>query len=76
MSDFDSFISGTRQLTAKADFWNSGIVWALLLTAAAAMAVFLAQKIALDRGKQLSSLQQKIASMKMVVGRRLGIGIK
>jgi hypothetical protein len=64
MSDLDSLISETTQLSVTADFWNSAILWALLLTAAAAVAVFLAQKIALDRTKQLSSLQQKIANIK------------
>lgn len=64
MSDIDSLVSRTSQLSAKAEFWNSAILWALLLTAVAATAVFLAQKFALDRGKQLASLQQKIANIR------------
>jgi hypothetical protein len=64
MLDLDYLISVASQLSAKADFWNSAILWALLFSAVAPATLFVAQKIALDRGKQLSSLQQKIANLK------------
>jgi hypothetical protein len=64
MLELDYLISAANQLSAKADFWNSAILWALLFTAVAPATLFFAQKIALDRGKQLSSLQQKITNIK------------
>ncbi|MGB9071225.1 MAG: hypothetical protein WCC22_01020 [Terriglobales bacterium] len=64
MSELESLVSHASTLNSKVDFWNSAVLWALLLTALAAGAIVFSQRLAFVRAKQLADVQDKIAKIK------------
>jgi hypothetical protein len=64
MSELDAFTLRATELSSKADFWNNAVLWALALTALAAVAIVVSQRLAFVRAKQLGEVQEKIASIK------------
>jgi len=64
MSNLDSLASRAGQLAAKVDFWNSAVVWALSITAIAAIAIVVSQRLAFVRAKKLSDVQESITKIK------------
>jgi hypothetical protein len=64
MSELDSLTSRATDLTSKADFWNNAVLWALALTALAAVAIVVSQRLAFIRAKQLSDVQDRITHVK------------
>jgi hypothetical protein len=64
MSELDALTSRATELSSKATFWNNAVLWALALTAVAAVAVVVSQRLAFVRAKQLSDIQANIASIK------------
>jgi hypothetical protein len=64
MSELTSLASRSTELVSKVDFWNSAVLWALFITALAAGAIVLSQRMAFVRAKQLADVQDRIASIK------------
>jgi hypothetical protein len=64
MSDLESLVSRAATLSGKVDFWNSMVLWALFITAIAAGAIVLCQRMATVRAKQLSGVQDEIVRIK------------
>jgi hypothetical protein len=64
MSELESLTSRAVQLSAKADFWNNAVLWSLALTALAAVAIVVSQRLAFVRTKQLTVVQDRIARIK------------
>jgi hypothetical protein len=64
MSELDSLTSQANKFTSEVDFWNSWVVWALFITAIAALAIVVGQKMANVRAKQLSDVELQIAAIK------------
>lgn len=64
MSELESLVSQASALNSKVDFWNTAVVWALLITALAAGAIVFSQRLAFVRAKQLADVQDKIAKIK------------
>lgn len=64
MSELESLTSRATVLSAKADFWNNAVLWALALTALAAVAIVVSQRLAFVRAKQLTDLQDNITRIK------------
>ena len=64
MSELESLLSRANQLASKVDFWNSAVLWALLVTALAAAAIVFSQRLAFVRARQLSDVQESIDKIK------------
>jgi len=64
MPELESLMSRASDLTSKVDFWNSAVLWALLITALAASALVVSQRLAFVRAKQLADVQDKINNIK------------
>lgn len=64
MSELESLASRVSDLNSKVDFWNSAVLWALLITALAAAAIVFSQRLAFIRAKQLADVQDKISRLK------------
>jgi hypothetical protein len=64
MSDLESLTSQANELSSKVDFWNNAVIWALAITALAAVAIFVSQRLAFVRAKSLADVQDKISRIK------------
>jgi len=64
MSELESLTSHATELSSKVDFWNNAVLWALLVTALAASAIVVSQRLAFLRAKELSEVQDRIARIK------------
>jgi hypothetical protein len=64
MSELESLALRASQLASKVDFWNSAVLWFLFVTALAAGAIVVSQRLAFVRAKQLSEVQENIAKIK------------
>jgi len=64
MSELESLTSRATELSAKADFWNNAVLWALAITALAAVAIVVSQRLAFVHAKQLADLQDNITRIK------------
>jgi hypothetical protein len=64
MSELESLTSRATELSSRADFWNNAVLWALLVTALAAAAIVVSQRLAFVRAKQFSDVQGNIARIK------------
>ena len=69
MSELESLASRASQLASKVDFWNSAVLWSLLITALAAGAIVVSQRLAFVRAKQLSEVQDDITRIKEASGK-------
>jgi hypothetical protein len=63
-SQMESLVSRVNSLGAKVDFWNSLILWALLLTVIAALLIVIFQRMAFVRARQLSDAQAELSRIK------------
>jgi hypothetical protein len=64
MSDIETLISRATALSDKADFWNSLVIWSLVVAAVAAVAIVFCQRMAFVRARQLVGVQARIAQIK------------
>jgi hypothetical protein len=64
VSEIQSLIARAGELGRGADWWNALMLWALVFTAIAAIAVVLTTRMALRRAKQLSEVQGRIIELK------------
>jgi hypothetical protein len=64
MSALESLLARANQLASKVDFWNSAVLWALLITALAAGAIVFSQRLAFVRARQLSEVRDEIGKIK------------
>jgi hypothetical protein len=64
VSDIQSLTARVGELSRGADWWNTAMLWALVFTAVAAIAVVFTTRMALRRAKQLSDAQGKIIELK------------
>ncbi len=64
VSEIQSLIARAGELSRGADRWNAAMLWALVFTAIAAIAVVLTTRMALRRAKQLSGVQDRIIELK------------
>jgi transposase len=64
MSEMESLASRAAELSAKVDFWNSMVLYALLATAMVGAAIFFSQRLANVRAKQLADVMGKMAVIK------------
>src|SRR5437868_788741 len=64
MSELDTLTARAAELSSKADFWNNAVLWALLVTALAAAAIVVSQRLAFLRAKDLSGVQGNITRIK------------
>src|SRR5580693_3596040 len=64
MSELESLVLRASQLASKVDFWNSAVLWFLFITALAAGAIVVSQRLAFVRAKQLSEVQDDITRIK------------
>ncbi len=64
VSDIESLVFRVQQLNQSLDWWNTAMVYALVFTALAAIAVVLTTRIALTRAKQLADAQELLIHAK------------
>src|ERR1017187_3799796 len=64
MSELDVLTSRAADLSSRVGFWNTAVVWALLITALAAAAIVVSQRLAFVRAKQLVDVQDKMTRIK------------
>lgn len=64
VSEIQSLIGRAGELGQGADWWNAAMLWALVFTAIAAIAVLFSTRMALRRAKQLSVVQDRIIELK------------
>jgi hypothetical protein len=64
MSELESLTVRAVELSSKVDFWNSAVLVVLLIIAVAGAAIFVAQRKAFLRAKDLSVVQDRIATIK------------
>jgi hypothetical protein len=64
MPELDSLVARAADLSSKVGFWNSAVLWSLFITAVAAAAIVISQRMAFVRQDQLTDTQGKIALIK------------
>ena len=64
MSELDVLTSRAADLSSRVGFWNTAVVWALLITALAAAAIVVSQRLAFVRAKQLVDVPDKMTRIK------------
>jgi hypothetical protein len=64
MSELEALVARVAALTGKIDFWNAIILWATGATVLAGAILLASQKIGLNRAKELSNVQDRIATIK------------
>lgn len=69
MPELDSLVARAADLSSKVGFWNSAVLWALFITAIAAAAIVISQRMAFVRQDQLADAQAKITTIKESVAK-------
>jgi len=64
MTELESLTSRAAELSSKVDFWNNAVLVVLLIIAVAGAAIFVAQRKAFFRAKDLSVVEDRIATIK------------
>jgi uncharacterized iron-regulated membrane protein len=64
MSELESLTTRATELSSRVDFWNNAVIVALVVTALAAVAIVVSQRLAFVRAKQLSDAQDHITRVK------------
>lgn len=64
VSEIQSLTLRIRDLNQAADWWNTAMIWALVLAAISAVAVVVTTRIALIRARQLGSAQSELSQAK------------
>jgi hypothetical protein len=64
VSDIQSLAVRAQDLGRSVDFWNTAMIWALVVAALAAIAVVATTSVALNRAKQLADVESQLADAK------------
>lgn len=64
MPDIQALALRAQGLTQTVDFWNTAMIWAMVFTALAAIAVVVTTHMALHRAKQLAEVQDELIHAK------------
>jgi hypothetical protein len=64
MPEIQALTVRAQALSQSVDWWNAAMIWALVFTALAAIAVLVTTRIALKQAKQLAEVQDQIIQAK------------